>query len=71
MLYGVTLYGVILLNMLCYRLRCVCFYFSSFMIVLLVLSFFTLRCIRCVIIINKINEKMPILVIKRLHVNTK
>jgi len=33
------LYGVILLNMLCYRLRCVCFYFSSFMIVLLVLSF--------------------------------
>jgi len=30
------LYGVILLNMLCYRLRCVCFYFSSFMIVLLV-----------------------------------
>ena len=34
-----TLYGVILLIMLCYRLRCVCFYFSSFMTVLLVLSF--------------------------------
>ena len=34
------LYGMILLNVLCYRLRWVCFYFSSFMIVLLVLSFF-------------------------------
>jgi len=45
-----TLYGVILLNMLCYRLRCVCFCFSSFMIVLLVLSFFTVGCILCVII---------------------
>ena len=33
-----------------YRLRCVCFYFSSFMIVLLVLSFFTVGCILCVII---------------------
>ena len=36
------LYGVILLNMLCYKLRCVCFYFSSFMIVLFVLFFLQL-----------------------------
>jgi len=45
-----TLYGVILFKCVVYRLRCVCFYYSGFMIVLLVFSFFILGCIVCVII---------------------